>query len=272
MEIFTNWFSDPLFMALELLVYIYIIYYILKEFMEIRLHWAAYRSLFRYLQNPFNSVDWAIIILQSVTVLIRVLFFYDRTRKNFSPFSDLSNVDPNLQSQQATKLQTLAFGYDLAFQIDSLLIMIMFFKFFKFFSLSDNLQMLWDTLIRAAKDISILIFMAILLFVGFSTMANNLFGPDMDTFSTLPKAFSSLLQVLIGVFDYEEMVLVDRVWCRLVREYPHITSLTSQNLPSHRHASHSAHVTLRTRHTTVLLNLRRFHVLCDAERVSGHSE
>jgi len=205
LEIF-EWTSNFLLFILEIIMWVFMARFATScVFGEMLLVWRGYRRLWPYFKNMWNWIDIFILLVIGITYLFRSLFFIDKNRRMFNPFIVVY-----------TDLSTAVYFYQLAFQIDAVAVLLMFFKMFKYFSLNQKMGVLWKTLVRSVQMLYGFIFLYFLLLMAFVLMANIIFGPQIEGFSTISSSMTTLLLFLMGDFDYDSLYQADIYWAPIL--------------------------------------------------------
>ena len=77
-------------------------------------------------------------------------------------------------------------------------VILSYFRIFKFFSLNDRLNLISETVQRAASNLGSVVLTQALSLVAFAVCGWIIFGNDIDDYKDLLSALSALLRSLIG--------------------------------------------------------------------------
>jgi len=193
--------AEQLTLIIEGFVAAFILTFLAGEFQAAKLSRRKYGNFSFYLADIWTYINWAIIILYLCTVGYRIAYYFDPQRMTF-----------DIDKTEYQELGSLASMYSSAFNMDAFIVFLCFFKFFKFFVLNRKMNALWCTFSRASTDLAIFLFMFSLIFMGFSIMANNIFGADLYGYRGLANASTQLMLTLLGQFDLEELTNVNSMW------------------------------------------------------------
>lgn len=97
-----------------------------------------------------------------------------------------------------------------------------FIKILKFFRLNDRLNVLTRTLSESQDSIIGVLLIFLLVVTAFAMTGHGLFGLGVWAFRSVDASFSTLLQMLVGTFDYVSMKNENRVlaglffWCYII--------------------------------------------------------
>ncbi|XP_072278815.1 polycystin-1-like protein 3 [Pyxicephalus adspersus] len=155
-----------------------------------------------YFRQTKNLLDMGIIIISCVNTALygkRVVlrkrdvnrFKVDRTR--FISFYETAMIDT-------------AHGYGVAF-----LVALMTIKLWRLFNLNSNLHLITMTLQKAWKEISGFLFTIAILLVAYGISCNLLFGWSIHSYRTVMDSFVTVFSLLVGIFNYEEVINLDPV-------------------------------------------------------------
>jgi len=84
-------------------------------------------------------------------------------------------------------------------------------RFLKVFSYQPRLALVTSTLAQASTDIIHFGVVFMVVFAVYTVSGMMLFGQELESFAGLDRATSSVFQMLLGEFDYQEMVQVGRL-------------------------------------------------------------
>ncbi|CAK4711011.1 unnamed protein product [Aphanomyces euteiches] len=78
-------------------------------------------------------------------------------------------------------------------------------KIFKFLRMNSTLNLLWQVLGMALKDLMGYMVIFLLIFLSYSTMGSFAFGFDLQEFSSISKSFATCFHMLAGDFPYDRL-------------------------------------------------------------------
>eukprot|EP00755_Sulcionema_specki_P013431 Sspe_Gene.8827::Locus_2978_Transcript_1_1_Confidence_1.000_Length_3746::g.8827::m.8827 len=89
--------------------------------------------------------------------------------------------------------------------IDAFNALLSFIRVFYFLRLNSQLNLLTKTIAKAKAELIGIVFIFLIVFIGFSLMAFVVFGNVLEGYRNFSTTISSLLRMLLGDFDYEEL-------------------------------------------------------------------
>lgn len=182
----SNW--DTVVMGLEVVFCIFIFFYTVQEVREIIREKAA------YFKDPWNLMDWANLIILYVVIGLRVGALLMVEDFNFSS-SSIRYVD--LVPMGAFATQEL--------NISALNFFLLYFKVFKYLKSVPRMDAILVTISGALVDLFLFLIMAAIVLTGFAAAFYVCFGMDVQAYRSVGNSFGSLIQALLGVFDYNAL-------------------------------------------------------------------
>ena len=91
-----------------------------------------------------------------------------------------------------------------------------FVRIFYYLRLNPRLNVLTATIGKAKVQLLGIMFIFVIVFIGFSLMAHVVFGTHLEEYRDLPTTISSLLRMLLGDFDYETLKEERRIFAPLL--------------------------------------------------------
>jgi hypothetical protein len=163
-----------------------------------------------------NAIDWTNVIY-AMTITAIWLFHC----QSLASFRDLlGEADPTVAGSFATDAKREEF-YDnavsLVWQSMVMRRVIAFYpfvvvsRFLKVFSYQPRLALVTSTLAQASTDIIHFGVVFMVVFAVYTVSGMMLFGQELDNFAGLDRATNTVFQILLGEFDYQEMVMVGRL-------------------------------------------------------------
>ncbi|XP_077332608.1 polycystin-2 isoform X1 [Lithobates pipiens] len=187
---------DYFLAACEIAFCLFILYYMVEEFLEIRIH------RLHYFRSLWNCLDVLIIVFSLVAVAIRLY----RMTSVEGPLNKLladMNSFPNFES--------LAYWQN---QFNSIVAVTVFFawvKLFKFVNFNRTMTQLSTTMSRCAKDILGFSIMFFIIFLAYAQFAYLVFGTQVDDFSTFQDCIFTQFRLILGDFDFTKVEEADRI-------------------------------------------------------------
>ncbi|XP_072261621.1 polycystin-2 isoform X2 [Pyxicephalus adspersus] len=187
---------DYFLAACKIAFCLFILYYIVEEFLEIRIH------RLHYFRSLWNCLDIVIIVLSVVAVAIdlyRMISLEDPLNKLLKNTNSFRNFE------------SLAYWQS---QFNSVVAVIVFFawvKLFKFVNFNRTMTQLSTTMSRCAKDILGFSIMFFIIFLAYAQFAYLVFGTQVDDFSTFQDCIFTQFRLILGDFDFSEVEEADRI-------------------------------------------------------------
>jgi len=151
-------------------------------------------SVSMYLSSLGNAFEVTLYVLVILFVAYWILFLLAPDRLAFS-----------VSEQKFRDIFAVAERYVYVFTIAGFIGLLFTLKLFRYFSVSLQMQALFNTMMRAAPDLFAFMFGFVLLVAGFSFSGTMLWGSTVSEFHSLAAAFSSLLRLSLGDFDYAKL-------------------------------------------------------------------
>uniref|UniRef100_A0AAX7TS99 EF-hand domain-containing protein n=1 Tax=Astatotilapia calliptera TaxID=8154 RepID=A0AAX7TS99_ASTCA len=190
----TTW--DYFILGCELLFCVFILYYIVEEILELKIH------KFSYFNSIWNILDIVVILLAIVAIIFNVF----RTIKVDSLLGNLLK-NPNIYSD----FEFLAFWQTQYNNMNAVNLFFAWIKIFKYISFSKTMNQLSSTLGRCAKDIFGFAIMFFIVFFAYAQLGYLLFGMQVQTFSTFVKCIFTQFRIILGDFDFDAIDSANRV-------------------------------------------------------------
>lgn len=186
---------DYFLAACEILFCIFIVYYIMEEFLEIRNH------CLHYFHSLWNCLDIVIIVLSVVAMGINL---YRMSLEG--PLRKLL-VDMNL----FYNFESLAYWQN---QFNNVVAVTVFFaclKLFKFVNFNRTMTQLSTTMSRCAKDILGFFIMFLIIFLAYAQFAYLVFGTQIEDFSSFQDCIVTQFRIIVGDFNFTEIEEANRI-------------------------------------------------------------
>ncbi|XP_075421646.1 polycystin-2 isoform X2 [Ascaphus truei] len=182
--------------ACEICFCLFILYYIVEEILEIRVHRLD------YFRSVWNCLDIVILVL-SVTAVGIGLYRMGSVEGPLHKLLEDLNVFPNFDSLAYWQIQfnnvaavTVFFGW---------------VKLFKYVNFNRTMTQLSTTMSRCAKDIVGFAIMFFIIFLAYAQLAYLVFGTQVDDFSTFQDCIFTQFRIILGDFDFSEIEEANRV-------------------------------------------------------------
>ncbi|KAM4604153.1 polycystin-2 isoform 2-T2 [Polymixia lowei] len=169
---------------------IFILYYVVEEVLEIRIH------RLHYFKSLWNCLDVLIVLLSVVAIIM-----------NITRTSMVSNLLKGLLENHNAhpSFEPLA---NLQVQFNNVAAVIVFFcwvKLFKFINFNKTMSQLSSTMSRCAKDLVGFAIMFFIIFLAYAQLAYLVFGTQVDDFSTFQASIFTQFRIILGDFEFSEI-------------------------------------------------------------------
>ena len=182
----SNW--DTVVMGLEIVFVVFILFYTLQELREI------IKDKWKYFKDPWNILDWANLLILYVVIGLRLGTLF--LAENFVVTSaTIRYVDITPMGSFATQ----------ELNISALNFFLLYFKVFKYLRHMPRMDAILVTISSAATDLAMFIIMSGIVLVGFAAAFYVCFGMSVSEYRSIGDAFGSLIQALLGEFDYQDL-------------------------------------------------------------------
>lgn len=177
------------------IIYMFILfYYIYDEIIDIR----ESESMKQYFSDLWNILECGNIILHFMTIISFAFWI-----------GTYHNIDKNnkiISSEKFIDLYHLSQIYYSISVISAFNIFLGFIKIFKYLQLNSKFNQLWNTIKFALWDMLSMFTIFFLVISGFATMGHLIYGSNSVSYHNFSSSVSSLLRILIGEFDYKELL------------------------------------------------------------------
>ncbi|XP_059821491.1 polycystin-2 [Hypanus sabinus] len=187
---------DYFLAACEVAFCVFIFYYIVEEFLEIRVH------KLHYFRSVWNCLDILIIVLSLITICINIY----RTAVVEELLGEV------LENQNSyANLESLAYWQVQFNNMAAVVVFFVWIKIFKFISFNKTMIQLSSTMSRCAKDIMGFAIMFFIVFLAYAQLAYLVFGTQVDDFSTFHACIFTQFRIILGDFDFAKLEEADRI-------------------------------------------------------------
>ncbi|XP_015235701.1 PREDICTED: polycystic kidney disease 2-like 1 protein [Cyprinodon variegatus] len=187
---------DYFVLGCELFFCVFILYYIVEEILELRIH------KFAYFNSIWNILDIVIILLAIVAIIFNVF----RTVKVDNLLGSLLE-QPDIYAD----FEFLAFWQTQYNNMNAVNLFFAWIKIFKYISFNKTMTQLSSTLGRCAKDILGFAIMFFIVFFAYAQLGYLLFGTEVESFSSFVKCIFTQFRIILGDFDYDAIDRANRV-------------------------------------------------------------
>uniref|UniRef100_A0A671TRX7 Polycystin 2 like 1, transient receptor potential cation channel n=1 Tax=Sparus aurata TaxID=8175 RepID=A0A671TRX7_SPAAU len=190
----TTW--DYFILGCEMVFCLFILYYIVEEILELRIH------KFSYFKSIWNILDIIVIMLAIVAIVFNIF----RTVKVDKLLGKLLE-----HPQIYADFEFLAFWQTQYNNMNAVNLFFAWIKVFKYISFNKTMTQLSSTLGRCAKDILGFAIMFFIVFFAYAQLGYLLFGTEVESFSTFVKCIFTQFRIILGDFDYDAIDRANRV-------------------------------------------------------------
>ena len=183
-----------LLISMQIIYMLILFYYIYDEIVDIR----ESESLKQYFSDLWNILECSNRILHFMTIISFAIWIgtYHYIDKNNKIISSKKFIDLYHLSQIYYSISVIS-----AFNI-----FLGFIKIFKYLQLNSKFNQLWNTIKFALWDMISMFTIFFLVISGFATMGHLIYGSNSVSYHNFSSSVSSLLRILIGEFDYKELL------------------------------------------------------------------
>lgn len=189
--------TEYVILACEIVFAIFLFYYAIEEYLEIRKHGKAYFKM-----GIWSFVDILLIFL-GVMCLV------------FNLFRQLK-VDELLESLLQDDSKFFDFDFLCYWQIQfnngmAGMVFLSWIKVFKYTSFNKTMSSLSMTLSRCAMDVAGFAVMFFIVFLAYAQLGYLVFGTQVHDFSTFERSIYTLFRIILGDFDFESLEAANRL-------------------------------------------------------------
>ncbi|XP_048640806.1 polycystin-2 isoform X1 [Marmota marmota marmota] len=229
--------------ACEIIFCFFILYYVVEEILEIRIH------KLQYFRSFWNCLDVVIIVMSQCTRT-----FSESSKKMFLPSAQKFKIvsgNPSLIRKESevgflavivSQLSVMAIGISLyrtsnvegllhfledqntfpnfehlaywQIQFNNIAAVTVFFvwiKLFKFINFNRTMSQLSTTMSRCAKDLFGFAIMFFIIFLAYAQLAYLVFGAQVDDFSSFQECIVTQFRIILGDINFAEIEEANRV-------------------------------------------------------------
>ncbi|KAI5107961.1 polycystic kidney disease 2-like 1 protein, partial [Silurus meridionalis] len=190
----TSW--DYFIIGCEMVFCVFILYYIVEEILEVRIHKCSYFT------SIWNILDVVVLLLAVVAIVFNVF----RTIK-------VNNLLGSLLKNSSiyADFEFLAFWQTQYNNMNAVNLFFAWIKIFKYISFNKTMSQLSSTLARCATDILGFAVMFFIVFFAYAQLGYLLFGTQVESFSTFQKCIFTQFRIILGDFDYDSIDRANRI-------------------------------------------------------------
>nr|XP_006042336.2 polycystin-2 isoform X3 [Bubalus bubalis] len=181
--------------ACEIIFCFFILYYMVEEILEIRIH------KLHYFRSFWNCLDVVIIVLSVVAIGINI--YRTSNVEVLLQFLEDQNTFPNFEN--------LAYWQTQFNNIAAVIVFFVWIKLFKFINFNRTMSQLSTTMSRCAKDLFGFAIMFFIIFLAYAQLAYLVFGTQVDDFSTFQECIFTQFRIILGDINFAEIEEANRV-------------------------------------------------------------
>ena len=184
---------------------LFVLYYVFEFFADlIRFRRTEGRTL-AFFFDTWNLLEFTNISILLVVIVLKIMWITLCIKTDLKLdtliFSDVYPV----------RLEDILNLYIFQVYLNSVNTVLTFLKVLKFFRLNDRLNVLTRTLAESQDSILGVLLIFLLVVTAFAMTGHGLFGLGVWAFRSVDASFSTLLQMLVGQFDYSAMKNENRI-------------------------------------------------------------
>uniref|UniRef100_A0A8C7P020 Polycystin-2 n=1 Tax=Oncorhynchus mykiss TaxID=8022 RepID=A0A8C7P020_ONCMY len=169
---------------------LFILYYVVEEALEIRIH------RLRYFKSVWNCLDVLIVVLSVSAIIINIT----RTSVVSNRLKDLlENHSAHPSFEPLAHLQ-VTFN-----NMAAIIVLFSWVKLFKFINFNKTMSQLSTTMSRCAKDLIGFAIMFFIIFLAYAQLAYLVFGTQVNDFSTFQACIFTQFRIILGDFEFSEI-------------------------------------------------------------------
>jgi len=192
----------------EMVFVLWTLFFVLQEMRELR-HARKEQRIAKYWVDGWNLLDWTIAGLSVAMILLRMYVFLQtsaifediRTMRTEDEYVNLMPLMRQLQQVQ---------------NLNAVTALLLFLKVFKYLAVIPQMDILFATLRVAGLELLLFSLLFLIVVLGFAMSFYMAFGLDVHGYRTISNALLSLFQMVLGIFDYEELQASNRVLAPLL--------------------------------------------------------
>uniref|UniRef100_A0A5F7ZNH5 Polycystin-2 n=1 Tax=Macaca mulatta TaxID=9544 RepID=A0A5F7ZNH5_MACMU len=181
--------------ACEIIFCFFILYYVVEEILEIRIH------KLHYFRSFWNCLDVVIVVLSVVAIGISI--YRTSNVEVLLQFLEDQNTFPNFEHLAYWQIQFNS--------IAAVTVFFVWIKLFKFINFNRTMSQLSTTMSRCAKDLFGFAIMFFIIFLAYAQLAYLVFGTQVDDFSTFQECIFTQFRIILGDINFAEIEEANRV-------------------------------------------------------------
>uniref|UniRef100_A0A8C7P287 Polycystin-2 n=1 Tax=Oncorhynchus mykiss TaxID=8022 RepID=A0A8C7P287_ONCMY len=182
---------------------LFILYYVVEEALEIRIH------RLRYFKSVWNCLDVLIVVLSVSAIIINIT----RTSVVSNRLKDLlENHSAHPSFEPLAHLQ-VTFN-----NMAAIIVLFSWVKLFKFINFNKTMSQLSTTMSRCAKDLIGFAIMFFIIFLAYAQLAYLVFGTQVNDFSTFQACIFTQFRIILGDFDFDILPLINNMFLAIIND------------------------------------------------------
>lgn len=153
-----------------------------------------------YLRGDIWNIFELFQLLILGLVLFNIVVFYEQSQEAQKQLSAM-----HTEGQSRVNMLPLLITFQRLSDYASVASAISLLKVFKFLRMNSTLNLLWQVLGMAIKDLMGFLVIFNLIFLSYSYMGRLAFGFALEEFSTLQSSYATCFRMLAGDFDYQQL-------------------------------------------------------------------
>ena len=203
---FYYWTTDSLLKTVyDAVFYVFVFYYIFLLFVDVVKYYRREGRILAYLFNIWNLLEIANLAIFLVVAVVRIMYIAQCIK------TDIRLDELAYRQEYPGQLEPIMTLYMLQIYLNCVNTIFTFMKMLKFFRLNDRLNVLTRTLSQSQDSIIGVLLIFFLIVTAFAMTGHGLFGLGVWNYRTVDASYSTLLQTLVGIFDYEALKNENRI-------------------------------------------------------------
>jgi hypothetical protein len=206
LRIFSVWTKEDLPKSIyDIFFFVFVVYYLYQLGMDFARFYRRERKILAFFFDM-----WVLLELSNLAILITVgAFRIMYVQRCLS--ADIMISDLTYSPTYPVVLDDILQSYMMQVYLNSINTVLIFLKLLKFLRLNDRLNILTRTLSASQDSIVGVLIIFLLVVSAYAMTGYGLFGLGVWAFRSVDASFSTLLQMLVGVIDYESLKNENRI-------------------------------------------------------------
>lgn len=177
---------------------LFVFYFIIKFFREWRTEFKLTRRPFSFILKIWNMLEAINLFILVLALGFRVAWILDSVAANVQLY-DLIHGD------YPVDLEGILWKFSFVTYLNGINNLLTYIKFLKYVRLNDRLNILTRTMEVCQRNIAGSLFLFLYLMAAFALAGQALFGNALHDWRNVNTAFSTVMRMLVGDFDYPAM-------------------------------------------------------------------